>query len=259
MQYTFESSGFFGYGESGDFKYWSFAHFAPLVLLAVAIFLLIWYRKKIANMKHEGTLRFVLAFIMLMSEMSYFWRLTYIGGTYVTKLPLQFCQWSGILCVFLITSKNQRLYDICYFMVLTGGLIPLIMPAVIVTTGPAYFRYYQFWLEHTIPIIIVLYMTFVHGYRPHWKSMLWATGFISILTGFAIWANVKIEGAKYLYLQGTVKGASVLNVLPNSMWLRLPIFAGIMVVMFILAYLPFLIMDIVKKRRDKKLLDNKSI
>lgn len=252
MTYTFESAGFFGYGEKGDFKYWSFAHFAPLILLAVGIFLIIWYRKKIANMKKEGTLRFVIGFIMLMSEMTYFWRLIYVGGTYVTKLPLQFCQWSGILCAFLIMSKNKTLYDICYFMVLTGGLFPLVMPAVITTTGPAYFRYYQFWCEHCIPILIIMYMTFVHGYRPHWKSMLWSVGFVALLAAFAIWANATIPGAHYLYLSGTQPGASILDILPASMWLRLPIFGAILAVMYILAYMPFFIPDMIKKRKAKK-------
>lgn len=256
MTYTFESSGFFGYGEKGDFKYWSFAHFAPLILLALGIFLIIWYRKKIANMKKEGTLRFIIGFIMLMVEMSYFWRLMYVGGTYVTKLPLQFCQWSGILCAFLIMSKNKTLYDITYFMVLTGGLFPLIMPAVISTTGPAYFRYYQFWLEHCIPILIIMYMTFVHGYRPHWKSMLWSVGFVALLTSVAVLANSTIEGAEYLYLVGTQPGASILDVLPASMWLRLPIFGAVLAVMYILAYMPFFIMDIVKKRKTKNVLTN---
>ena len=35
--YTFYSDGFFGYGEAGDFKYFSIAHFVPLIILAIAI------------------------------------------------------------------------------------------------------------------------------------------------------------------------------------------------------------------------------
>lgn len=252
MTYTFEDKGFFGYGQEGNFKYWSFAHFAPLILLGLCIFLIVFYRKKLSEMKREGTFRFVFGFIILLVEMSYFWRLTYVGGTYVTKLPLQFCQWSCILSAFMIMSKNKKLYDICYFMVFTGGLFPLIMPAVITTTGPAYYRYYQFWLEHILPILAVIYMTFVHKYRPTWMSMVWAVCFVAFLTVFAVIANVTIEGAQYFYLTGTQYGASIMDVLPQSMWLRLPIYGAIMLVMFFLAYLPFFVMDLVKKKREKQ-------
>ena len=91
------SAGFFGYGEKGDFRQWSLAHILP-ILIAVAIIILIWhFREKLRNYKHEKTARFIFIFIMVLCEMSYFWRLSYVGpGTDPDKsmmrfLPLQVC------------------------------------------------------------------------------------------------------------------------------------------------------------------------
>ena len=64
----------------------------------------------------------------------------------------------------MILSKNKTLFDISYFNVLVLGLVPLITPAVISDCGPSYFRYYQFWIAHFLPIIAVLYMIFVEGF-----------------------------------------------------------------------------------------------
>ena len=77
----FYNSGFFGFGEKGNFKYWSLAHFIPIILLIAAIVLIYRYRAWLREWKHEENFRFIFAFVMLMVEMSYFWRLLYVGSS----------------------------------------------------------------------------------------------------------------------------------------------------------------------------------
>ena len=67
---NFFSEGFFGYGAKGDFTYWSLAHFIPIILLAVGIFLVFHFREKIKAWKHEEKFRYILAVIMIVCEMS---------------------------------------------------------------------------------------------------------------------------------------------------------------------------------------------
>ncbi len=243
----FFREGFFGYGEKGNFEYWSIAHFAPLLLLALSIFLLYRYREALQNWKHEENFRFIFAFVMLLFEMSYFWRLLYVGSsdpaetTLLDKLPLQVCEWTCIAAIFMITKKSRLLYEICFYVCLTIGLFPLLTPSVIHSTGPAYFRYYQFWGEHILPIIAVFYMTFVHGFRPRMRGIALASGFMLVLAGFALLCNFNIEGANYLYLAtGTSDGGgSLMDVLikiaPN-VWGRLAMLAAIVEGMFFAAF-----------------------
>ncbi len=251
MTYTYRSDGFFGYGEKGDFSYFSFAHFIPLILLGVVIFLEWRYRNKLKNSKWDGRLRFILAFILIIAEMSYYWRLMYIGGSYVTKLPITVCGWMTILCSFMLMSKNKTLFEICYFMVFTVGLMPLITPAVIVTTGPAYYRYYQFWIQHTGTIIALCYMMFSYGFRPTWKSALKSLGVFVVITALSLWANATIEGANCLFLSNNAAGKSALDLLPSNMWAKTACAGAIVLVLYFLAYLPWLIIDIVKKKKEK--------
>lgn len=257
-EYTFYSSGFFGYGEKGDFTYWSAAHFLPILLLISAVVALYYLRGRLREWRHEENLRFALGFILLIVEMSYYWRLLYVGSgnadkrTLMTNLPLQVCQWTCILAAFMLMKKSSFLYGLCYYISLTAGLIPMITPAVITTTGPTYYRYYQFWLEHGLPVFAVCYMTFVHGFRPSWKKAWQPYTFLWMLAALSIYANGKVAGANYLYLATSTDGDSIANLLPENMCLRVALYAGTMAVLFGLAYLPVFLSEGRKRERIGK-------
>ena len=247
---NFLSEGFFGYSTKQDFFMGSIWHILPIVLMILAIMLIYKNREKIRNFKYETTVRYVLAFVMLMSEMTFFWRLLYVGNqgqsdTMLTYLPFQMCQWGLIVCVFTIISKNRILFSINYYISLLFASIALIYPLVIENAGPRYFRYYQFWLEHILPIISVFYLMFVHNLKPLKKGIFY-TFFVTLpLAIVAVIANSKIEGARYLYLTMDIK------FLPQNMILRVAVLAVIVVCIFYLMYLPF------DKANKKELQDSK--
>lgn len=245
----FFKEGFFGYGEKGNFSYWSLAHFIPLILYGVAIFLMFRYREKLRNWKHEENFRFIFAAAMLLAEMSYFWRLLYVGSSnpdetnLLDKLPLQVCEWTCILAIFMITKKSKWIYPICFYVCLTIGIFPLLTPSVIVTTGPTYYRYYQYWLEHILPPLAVFYMTFVHGFRPTKKGIIPATCFMGVLVVFALICNANIEGANYLYIaKGTSAGGGkslmdpIYDLVGGSQPLLLLLLAVLVIIIFFAAY-----------------------
>lgn len=247
-QVNFYKNGFLGFGEKGNFKYWSFAHFFPIALFALAVYFVFRYREKLKNWKHEENLRFVLAAVMLFAEISYFWRLLYVGSSesYVTdmmdKLPLQVCEWTCIFAAFMLMKKSKYLYPVCFYVCLTVGVFPVLTPSVITTTGPTYWRYYQYWLEHLLPPLAVLYMTFVHGFRPTKKGILGGVGYMATLVVFALICNNTFEEANYLYIKkGTADGGGSLmdpiyNMVGGSTVLLLLLLAVIIMGIFFAAY-----------------------
>ena len=244
---NFFSEGFFVYSTEQDFFMGSIWHILPIALMILAIILIYKFREKIKNFKYESSVRFIIAFVMMIVEMSFFWRLLYVGNqgeadTMLTYLPLQMCQWGLLICIFTITSKNKKLFSINYYMTLLFASIALAYPLVIKNAGPRYYRYYQFWLEHILPIISVFYLMFVHNMKPEKKGILYTFCVILPLTGVAIIANSNIEGARYLYLTLDVK------ILPENMLLRVAILFVVVLSIFYLMYLPF-------KKKNK--IDNK--
>ena len=244
---------FFGKGDEVEFANFTFAHFAPILLMFVVILLIFRFREKLRTCKKEETIRYVLAFMMIISEMSYFWRLVGVPSldpNPVDHLPITVCGWSVIFCSFMVVGKNQTLFDIAYFWLFSGTIFALITPTVITYTGPTRYRYYQFWLEHTLGYVSIFYMINVHGMRPTIKSAVKSYVALIVLALIAYMANDMIgAGANYLFLAKPEDTPSILDILPPNHGLRIAIMAAAVTAMFALSYLPWLLRD----RKERKL------
>lgn len=231
QEIVFYSQGFFGYGAKGDFVQWSWAHFAPILFTLVAIVLTWKYRERLRSWRHEETARFIYVFIMLVLEMSYYWRLLYVGtapgisDTFMDRLPLQICEWTLMVCCFMMLKKSPVLFDMAFFLTMSVGLLPLFFPAVIESTGPTYYRYYQFWGEHLPPIYGMYYMMFVHKMQPHPRGIACAIAMLAVLAVPAWHLNQMFEEADYLYLKPGEYG--MISFLPNSMPLIIALYVSV--------------------------------
>ena len=251
--YEYHSEGFFGYSETPIFKHFSIQHLLPIFLLALGIFLVWRFRENIRAWRHEETFRTVMGILLVFNECSYYWRLLYVGNSQdgtqmMTFLPLQVCEWTAYIAAFMLLKKNKHAYDIAFYITLTLGLIPLATPAVITRLGFGHYRYYSFWFEHTVPMLGVFYMTFVHGFRPDFRKVYKPFAFLALLAVFAIWANLTIPDANYMYLAAGTPGDSLANVLPANVWARLAVAFGILCVLFTLVSLPQIIKEVKAKR-----------
>jgi len=257
--YSYYSEGFFGYGEKGDFKYFSFWHILPILLLIVSIILTFIFREKIRSFKQEKKIRFILAFVMIIVEMSYFWRLLYVGdesgdANMLTKLPLQLCQWGLICSAFALMSLNDRLFGINFFISLSFTTIALFMPAVITKTGPRYYRYYQFFLEHELPIYSVFYMMFVNQKKVRYTDIFITIGACIPLAILCMIANANIKNATFMYLKNKENagelGKNLTTLFPNNQYIRFAIFFVIGIGLF---HLEYLIYNLITNRKNKKI------
>ena len=245
---------FLGEGETVEFTNFTLAHFLPILVAAAVIFLIYHYRNRIQDLKREYVFRYILAFALIISEMSYYWRLVAIpalGPNPVDHLPITVCGWVVVFCSYMLVGKSQTLFDISYFWLFAGSIFALITPTVITYTGPTRFRYYQFWAEHLLGYVAVFYMIFVHGMRPTLRSMAKAYVGIVLLAGIAYWANQLIgPGANYLFMARPEDTPSILDILPPNFALRLAIMALAITSLFFVAYLPWYLKD----RKAKKLM-----
>ena len=249
---------FFGEGKEVEFYNFSLAHFIPILVMIGIIYLI--YKKKdvIANSKYEKNIALTIAFFAIICEMSYFWRLvgiTELNPNPEDHLPITICGWVTVFVSFLVLTKNQTLFDICYFWVFAGTIFALITPTVITYTGPTRFRYYQFWVAHTIGYISIFYMIFVHKMRPTIKSLIKSFCTLAVLAGIALVANYVIGGkSNYLFLATTEDGAdSIVNMLPSNIPLRLLVMSAAVTTLFFVSYLPWYIKD----KKAKQVLESK--
>ena len=244
---------FFGKGDEVEFSNFTLAHFLP-ILVTVALIYLVWrFRKQIGAFRHESVFRYTLAFILIISEMSYYWRLVGVpslGPNPVDNLPIAVCGWAAIFGSYMLVGKNQTLFDIIDFWLFSGSIFALITPTVITYTGPTRFRYYQFWAEHLMGYVAIFYMIFVHGMRPTVKSAIKSYIALAVLAVIAYFTNQLIgPGANYLFMAKPEATPSVLDILPPNFVLRLVIMAAVVTLLYGVAYLPWYLMD--KKAKEK--------
>ena len=113
---------------------------------------------------------------------------------------------------------------------------------VISYTGPGYYRYYQFWLEHILPFVSVFYLMFVHGLKPDYYG-IFRTWFLLIpLTIISVIANSMIPSANYLYLKTN------LPILPDEQLFKVPILFTLVFIIFNIMHLLFYKIDNRKKK-----------
>jgi len=244
---------FFGQGTEVEFSLFTIAHFAPILLMVAVIFLIRKNKDALRQSRYEETIRYILGFALIICDMSYYWRLVAMPSLQpgpVENLPIGVCGWAVIFCSFMVIGKSQTLFDIAYFWLLSGSLFALLTPTPLTYTGPTRFRYYQFWLEHTLGYVAVLYMIFVHKMRPTIRSAVRSYLVLWAMVLFAYWVNSMIPGANYLYMARPEAAPSVLDILPPNFLLRTAIMCLVITAMYVLAYLPWYF-------RDKKTTDHK--
>ena len=238
---------FLGTGTEPEFANFTLAHFLPILLMLALIFLIRRNRDKLRDCKHEATIRHLLAFALIISEMSYYWRLVALpelGPNPIDHLPITVCGWAAIFCSYMVIGKSQTLFDISYFWLLAGSVFALLTPTVITYTGPTRFRYYQFWAEHTLGYVAVFYMIFVHGMRPTVRSAIKAHLSLCALAIVAYFTNRMLgPGANYLFMARPESTPSILDILPPHFGLRLLIMVSAITALFALVYLPWYLKD----------------
>lgn len=237
---------FFGAGTEPEFAIFTFAHAAPVLVMLAVIFLLRRYREGIRRWRHEPCIRYILAFALILCEMSYYWRLVAIpslGPNPVEHLPIGVCTWALIFCSYMVIGKSQTLFDISYFWLLAGSVFALLTPTPLTYTGPTRFRYYQFWGAHTLPFIAIFYMIFIHGMRPTVRSGIKAYLALMALALIAYYTNTLIPGANYLFLAKPEAAPSVLDILPPNFFLRTAVIVAVLTALFVAVYLPWCFKD----------------
>ena len=238
---------FFSWGSEPEFALFTPAHFAPVLFMLAVIFLTRRFKNQLRESKFEVNIRYILAFLLIISDMAYYWRVAGHPGMTpdpAQHLPISVCGWAAIFCSFMLVGKSQTLFDISYFWILSGSVFALLTPTPLTYTGPTRFRYYQFWGEHTMIFIAVFYMIFVHGMRPTVKSALKSYAALWGLTAIAIWVNDLVgEGANYLFMAQPEAAPSVLDILPPNFILRTAIIIAVITALFIAAYIPWYVKD----------------
>jgi hypothetical integral membrane protein (TIGR02206 family) len=213
-------------------------HLVALLVIVLINFVMLGFRG--SSEKTRSIVRWSMAIVLWLDEASWhIWNI-YWGHWTVAQLPLHICSIMVWLTGFMLIFKNFRIYEFAYFIGIGGAMQALLTPDAGIYGFPHY-RIFQTMISHGLLITSAIYMTTVEGFRPTWKS-LWR-----VVVGLNIYAvliypiNLLLH-TDFLFINGKPATASLLDALPA--WPYYLIYMEVLlVVVFLLLYLPFIIQD----------------
>jgi len=233
--------------KEGDFVWMGVSHIVTLQALAIFGILLIFIAKHYLDQKWRDRVGIILGVLMLVQELSDLSiRLFYLHQPLTDNLPLHLCGPIYYMVAIMLMTRNKTLYELTYFLGLAGASNSLLTPGEIFPFP--HILNITFFTTHGMIVIGVLYMTIVLGYRPTWKAFGKTMIFLNVFALLVIPVNYFLNTN---YLCYPPPGGTLMDLLgPWPLYLVFVEMLG--VVLFLLAFSPFLISDVIKWRKKKE-------
>ena len=233
------------------FKIFSGSHFITILIIALINVLLITWVKRAKSEILEKRIRYTLAAILLLQELSLnIWRISWGQWRMGSSLPLHLCGVAVILSAIMLINKNFKLYEIVYFWGL-GGAIQAIMQPDIGIYGFPHYRYYQFFVSHGSIVTASIFATFIFGYRPKFKSVfkifLYTNLYMIFIAGF----NYLTDG-NYLFICHKPETASLIDFFGPWPWYIIPL-EIVALLSYLIYYAPFGVKDLMQRKQARRM------
>lgn len=234
----------------GPFQIFSKSHIMSLLTILLVNLIMVYWIKNYKTEHKDMIIRYTLATLLIVQEISLsVWRLSWGKWTPGVSLPLHLCGAAIVLSAIMLINKSYRLYEIVYFWGLGGAIQALLQPDIGAYSFPHY-RFFQFFVSHGLIVTATIYGTFSFGYRPKYKSIFRIFLLTNIYMIFIAGFNYVFDG-NYLFICHKPETASLLDFFGPWPWYIL-VLEGVALISFLIYYSPFVIVDMIKRRRIVK-------
>ena len=181
-------------------------------------------------------LRYILAFLLFVCTVLYYGNFAMHGQRmFPDHLPLELCDLSLWLVVIALLTLRPAVFDLVYYFALAGSSMALLTPDV--TKPTTTFLVVQFFIDHGLIVVAVLYLVWSGQARPRpWsvaRAMLALNLFAALVGTFDF-----IFKTDYMSLCTKSQTVSLLTILGPWPW-YIASCEGVAIALFLLLYLPF--------------------
>lgn len=182
-----------------SFIMFSAYHWIGLIAVIFLCFMLYRSRKAIRGRESlRRGVRWSLVAVLLASEaLLQLWYVSEDIWRSGLSLPLELCGITLLLSIIMLITRSRLLYPFLYFTGIAGASIALLTPSL--DYAFPHFRFFLFFAAHAAIILASLYMTWIEGYRPTWKSLFYSMLGINLVAAFVWTANYMLD-ANYMFL-----------------------------------------------------------
>lgn len=193
--------------------------------------------KLYAPQKVHEWIRYGLIIIWLGDEIvRHWWHVKTGQWSLQDSLPLHLCPFTGYLAALLLLTRHYYVYEFVYFMGIAAPGIALFTPDIN-RYGFPHYKFFLFFISHSLPVTAALYMTIVEGYQPSFGSI----GHVAIeINGFMLGVGLinYLIGSNYIFLAHKPATMSLFDLLGPWPWYILSL-ECVGLATSLLLYLPF--------------------
>ena len=232
---------YFAYHYDGPaFELFSAGHWLAMGVIAAIVSFLIWGWREPDDASRRRA-RVLLAGIMVLNEIGWHaWNIANDAWSIQEHLPVHATSLSIWGSIYVLLTRNYRVYEIVFFIGIVGAVQALITPSA-GEYGLPHYRAFQTLISHGMIVIAMVYMTAIEGLRPHWSS-IWKTMIaINLLMVCVTGINYLID-SNYMFTLRKPATASLFDAMGPWPWYLLSA-EFLAVILFSLLYLPFAIAD----------------
>lgn len=201
----------------GTFRLFSLEHIVTICIILSLCTLLIGYHKYLEESKKRNIFRYLLAFLLLVTDASqHFWLIVEHAWSIKHDLPLQLSDLAVVLSIIMLFTKNRKLFQFMYFAGVGSSLQAILTPDLGRYSFP-HFQYIEFFVSHGVTMLVCLFMVAAFKYIPA-KHSLWVTVLIVDVYAVCVYFLNKILSSNYLYIMRKPKNASLLDYLGPWPW-----------------------------------------
>ncbi|MDV2583018.1 YwaF family protein [Alkalibacillus haloalkaliphilus] len=208
--------GLFSFDRAGyPFELFGLPHIAMLFLTFVVAIYIFYNRNKI---REHSTIAWTysLVAILILGEVTFHvWYFVHGEWDMTVNLPLQLSSISMYLCAAMLLTKDYRMFEVAFFVSMTGALIAMITPELFF--GYPHMRFFQFFISHMAIVLACLYMLWVERFKPTFRSVLRAFIALNIIA-FVVWNINNVLGSNYMFLNGKPNSATFIDYLGPYPW-----------------------------------------
>jgi len=227
------------------FQAFGVAHITVIVLTITLPFALATIVRRTKSRSAERVIVITLSALLVVNYIVFMCLVRQFGAvSWQQILPLQLCDWGMVVVIVAMLSGNQRWFEVAYFWGIGGTLQAVLTPNL--PYGFPDFRFFSFFISHSGIIAGVVFLMLVHKYRPYPMAIVRVFLWTELYFVITVMADA-YTGYNYGFLLHKPEAFSLLSFLSDWRPLYLIQMHGLALVFFIVLYLPFAIVDLLRR------------
>lgn len=219
--------------QSLPFSMFSTSHFVILSLFIMFAMMIHIYRKDIIPERWRKAEIGLGVSLIVLEAANQFWMFHNGLWTVGRSLPLELCNIGLLLCILLLLTKKRVFFELLFFIAIFGATQAIFTPAL--KYDFPHFRFFHFFIAHTVIVWVALYFWLVKGYKLTFHSVVKLLIFINSLLPVVLYVN-QMHNGNYWFLRHKPVSPSLFDIMGPYPWYIVS-FEGMLLVVCLFTWL----------------------